>query len=178
MIPQSINEAEFRYHIPDEADLIEYKNDIKQLVKKYQERLHLEQYEIEINFGLLCNVIIRVDERKDYYKYFHSTAEATMKISRSKEIALLAYWIVKYKPFRIKDIGAEEDFYWTHRCSFNEAFAAMLIASFLLGVEAVPSGFFTSNKINTMLYDLFNRDISKEAMIMYVEAFIPDGFSE
>ena len=100
-----------------------------------------------------------------------------MKISRSKEIALLAYWIVKYKPFRIKGIDAEEDFYYTYRCSFNEAFAATMIVSFLMEVNAVQPGFFTSNKLNTMLYDLFNRDISKEAMIMYVEAFIQDGFS-
>lgn len=148
------------------------------MVKKYQELLDLERYDIEINYSLLCNVILRVDERKDYYKYFHSTEKATMKISRSKEIALLAYWIVKYKPFRIKGMDAEEDFYCTYRCSFNEAFAAMMIVSFLTEVNAVQPGFFTSNKLNTMLYDLFNRDISKEAMIMYVESFIPDGFLE
>lgn len=127
---------------------------------------------------MLCSVAIRVDERKDYYKYFHSTKEATMKISRSKEIALLAYWIVKYKPFRIKSMGAEEEFYCTYRCSFNEVFAAMMIASFLVEVKVVQPDFFTANKLNTMLYDLFNRDISKEAMIMYVESFIPDGFLE
>lgn len=37
MIPPSINETEFRYHVPKEAELIEYKNDIELLVKKYQD---------------------------------------------------------------------------------------------------------------------------------------------
>lgn len=172
MIPSTIDEKEFRYQIPPEAELLRYKNYLKELVTVYQEKLSLSGYQIEINYSLLCSIVIRVDERKDYYKYFHSTPEATMRISRGKEVALLAYWIVKYKPFRIKGIAEEENFYCEFRCTFNEVFAAMMILSFLNEETRVEPGFFTAAKVNTMLYDLFNRDISKEAMIMYVESFI------
>ena len=174
MVSPAIEEKDFRYQVPPEDILIGYKNDIDYLVEKFREKLDLKSYDVEINYCLLCNLIIRVDERKDYYQYFHSTGDTVMRISRGKEIALLAYWIVKYKPFRVKEISKEEEFYINFRCSFNEVFAAMLIVSFVAEEAKFQGDFFTANKINTMIYDLFNRDISKEAMIMYVESFIAD----
>lgn len=174
MVPSSIKETDFRYQIPNEEEIISYKQDIDDLVREFIEKLEMDDYEVEVNYSLLCSIIVRVDERKDYYKYFHSTEDTVMRISRGKEIALLAYWIVKYKPFRIKNITYEEDFYCNYRCSFNEVFAAMLIVSFVAEETTFQGDFFTPAKINTMIYDLFNRDISKEAMIMYVESFISD----
>ena len=110
-----------------------------------------------------------------YYKYYHSTDDKVMKISRGKELALLVYWIVKYKPFRIRTITKEEEFYFKYRCSFNEMYAALSIVSFVIEKTSLSAEFFTKNKINTLIYDLFNRDISKEAMIMYVESFMSDN---
>lgn len=173
MIPSKIDEKDFRYQIPLEEDLIQSKRKIDEIVAEYKSRLGLEAYEIEINYCLLCSIIIRIDERKDYYKHFHSTDTKVMKISRGKENALLAYWVVKYKPFRVKNIADEEQFYLDYRCSFNEVFAAMTIASFIIEEGKVGKDFFTGKKINALLYDLFNRDVSKEAMIMFVEAFVP-----
>lgn len=173
MISDSINENDFRYQIPSEADMIRKKRAIDDLVKSCCDRLEMD-VEVETNNCLLSNIIIRVDERKDYYQYFHSTENSVMKISRGKEIALLAYWIVKYKPFRIKDILQEEQFYLDYKCSFNEVFAASIIMSFIVEETDIDEDFFTPIKLGTMVYDLFNRDISKEAMIMFVEAFISD----
>lgn len=174
MIPQTINETEFRYQIPPEETFITEKRKIDDLLVQYVDLLCLGEYEIEVNQTLLANIIVRVDERKDYYKYYHSTEKEVMQISRGKEIALLAYWIIKYKPFRIKGIENEEDFYNNFLCSFNEAFAALLIAGFVVEKESSQKALFTPTKISTMIYDFFNRDISKEAMIMYVESFIPE----
>lgn len=127
MIPPTINEKDFRYRIPPIAELIAYKRKLEQLVGIYRERLGMEEYEVEINYPLLGSIVIRVDERKDYYKYFHSTEKEVMRMSRGKEIALFAYWIVKYKPFRVKGRAAAEDFYCAYKYSFNEIFAAMSI---------------------------------------------------
>jgi len=171
MIPASIKEDEFRYQMPTEADLIQRKREIDSLVKSCCDRMEIDS-EIETNYCLLSNIIIRVDERKDYYQYFHSTDDSIMKISRGKETALLAYWIVKYKPFRFKNIAEEEQFYLDYKCSFNEVFAASIIMSFIVEETDINEEFFTPNKLGVMVYDLFNRDISKEAMIMFVEAFI------
>ena len=178
MVSPAIKDEDFRYQVPPEDILIEYKDKIANTVKQISSKLHLDDYDIEINLCLLNSIIIRIDERKDYYRYFHSTETKIMKISRGKELALLAYWIVKYKPFRIRSIAKAEEFYCKYRCSFNEVYAAMSIVSFVVEKTTFQGDFFTSNKINTMIYDLFNRDISKEAMIMYIESFISDGSEE
>lgn len=89
MISDSISKKDFRYRIPSEADLIRKKREIDNLVKSCCDRLEMD-IEVETNNCLLSNIIIRIDERKDHYQYFHSTENSVMKISRDKEIALLA----------------------------------------------------------------------------------------
>ena len=47
---------------------------------------------------LISEIYKRIDQRADYYLYFHSDPEKPMKMSQAKEIALMAFWILKYKP--------------------------------------------------------------------------------
>ena len=171
MIPEKIDEKDFKYALPADEWFICRKREIEEFVKKCKNKAGLEGYEIEINYLLLSNVFIRIDERSDYYKYFHSKEEV-MRMSLEKEVALTAYWITKYKPFCLKNVEQEEDFYYTYKCSISEVLATMLIVFFLCKRDASLKKYFTEKKINTLLYDLFNRDISKEAMIMYVESFV------
>lgn len=130
MRPKSIAEEKFRYQLTEDEWLLKKVEEFEDFVKECKKKLEIEKYNIQINYVLLLNVFVRIDERKDYFMYFHSEDDS-MHMSLGKEIALEAYWISKYKPLRI-----------------------------------------TAKKISTLVYDIFNRDISKEAMIMYVESFL------
>ena len=173
MKPEGLDEKDFIYLPPTDTWLIKNKRDMEKFVTKCADKIKMESSEIETNYMILLNVFIRIDERADYYQYFHSKNEI-MHMSTEKEVALAAYWIVKYKPFRLKSISKEEDFYYNYKCTINEVIAAMLIISYLC--EKIPKlkDYYTENKINTLVYDLLNRDISKEALIMYVESYIKE----
>ena len=82
MVSPNISDKDFRYQVPPEDVLIGYKNKIVDTVNRVCKKLHLDDYEIEINLCLLNSIIIRVDERRDYYRYFHSTEEKVMKINK------------------------------------------------------------------------------------------------
>jgi len=88
-----------RYPPLDDDDLI---NLLRQLIREFQGFLHdslgysEDQYFI---CGLdLIDIIIRVDKRLSYFRYFHN-----MKINDRKKAALYAYWIIKLRPVKIID---------------------------------------------------------------------------
>lgn len=109
--------------------------------------------------------------------YFHSEDDS-MHMSLGKEIALEAYWISKYKPLRIKNYEDEIEFTKKYKVTISDVIAAMLIIGFLIDKNEELDSFFTPKKINTLIYDIFNGDISKEAMIMYVESFLTENSDE
>lgn len=173
MKPYALEEKDFKYSLPNENWFVDCRRHMDEFVSKLMNKVDFENYEIETNYIALGNVFIRLDERADYFLYFHSTDEP-MHMSCEKEVALIAYWVVKYKPFRVKTITREEDFYCEYKCSISDVIAAMLIVSYLCEKNSDFKDFFTAKKINTLIYDLHNRDISKESMIMYVESFVKE----
>jgi hypothetical protein len=82
----------------EDDDLI---NLLRQFIREFQTYLKNlgykeEQYSI---CGLdLIDIIIRVDKRLSYFRYFHN-----MKINDRKKAALYAYWIIKLRPVKIID---------------------------------------------------------------------------
>ena len=166
-----IAEEDFRYQLPEDEWLAKKIDEFEEFLEECKKKLELEKYEIEINHVLLINIFVRIDERKDYFMYFHSEDDS-MHMSLGKEIALEAYWISKYKPLRMKRIDDEIDFTKKFKVTISDVVAAMLIIGFLIDKDITLDDYFTEKKINTFIYDIFNRDISKEAMIMYVESFL------
>ena len=134
----------------------------EQLVKLWQVFLQKNERSghsaYAVNRKLLYDIIERVDERKDYYYYFHKIDN----MSELKEVALTGFWLVKLKPFRMED-PLSDLYSWE-----NENFALYLILS-ILHKELprrghkfkLPSEQFMKN----VRYSLKYRDISKEAMI-------------
>lgn len=171
MIPEIIKEENFRYQLPNDDWLLKKTGEFEEILEECKKKLEIEDYEIEINYVLLLNVFVRIDERKDYFMYFHSEDDS-MHMSLGKEIALEAYWFAKYQPLRIKDIEDEIEFTKRFKVTISNVLAAMLIIGFLIDKDKKLDAYFTAKKINTLIYDMFNRDISKEAMIMYVESFL------
>lgn len=177
MKPACISEEEFHYCLLTKEAVITSKREMDDFAQKVKKKLELDSYEIEVNYPLLLTIFIRVDERADYFMYFHSKEEV-MHMSRRKEIALLAFWISKYKPFRLRTVEQEKQFFKYYRCSINEVMAVMLIIGYLCSEDEALKEFFTEKKLNTLIYDMFNRDISKEAIIMYMDAYLPDEVDE
>lgn len=173
MKSEKIDKTLFKYQLPSNEWLINKYTEFEEFLVKCKKKIEIEKYDIEINHVLLFNIFIRIDERKDYFMYFHSEKHI-MHMSLGKEIALEAYWISKYKPFRIKNFNDEIEFVKKYRVSINDVIAAMLIIGFLIDKKIALDNYFTPKKINTLIYDLFNRDISKEAMILYVESFLKE----
>lgn len=174
MRSSSINQDDFIYHLPEDVWLFNKIEEFEAFLPECKRVLGIDKLEIEINHVLLINVFVRIDERKDYFMYFHSEKDYQMRMSLGKEIALEAYWISKYQPIRIKSIEDEIEFTMAYRVTISDVIAALLIIAFLVDYDKELDNFFDAKRINTLVYDIFNRDISKEAMIMYVESFLKD----
>jgi hypothetical protein len=116
------------------------------------------------NSSDLLSVIRKVDQRKHYFKEFHNIA-----MSELKEISLLCFWLIKFKPYRIEN---DNDFLHD---SINEKFCVYLIIYTIRNIlrlnklDESPINYFSEEYIYELTYSLKFRDISKEALILMVE---------
>ena len=140
MRPESIAEEKFRYQLPEDEWLLKKVEEFEDFIKECKKKLEIEKYNIQINYVLLLNIFVRIDERKDYFMYFHSEDDS-MHMSLGKEIALEAYWISKYKPLRITEIDNEVEFTKKYKVTINDVIAAMLIVGFLIDNDKKLDGY-------------------------------------
>jgi len=122
---------------------------------------------------LIYEIYKRIDQRADYYLYFHSDPERPMKMSQTKEIALMVFWVLKYKPLSLPADKANKLFHQKN-CTINEYFAVYIL--FIYATEKSPrtdiSSYFSKKNIDNIVYNFMHRDISKEAMIFYVNSLL------
>ena len=174
MIPNNINERDFKYKNPTIKSFKEFEKYFVATYNKFSKDLELTGYPVTFNRTLIYNIRKRLDQRHDYYKYFHSDEKKTTHISQTKEVALICYWVIKYKPINHDNVISER---YCHKydCTINEMFALFLIESFLYDIykdkEKVVNFFNTENK-RIILYNFMHRDMSKEAFILYVSSLI------
>lgn len=179
MIPEKyISSDDFRYNSVEPEILVEGVEKFKknfQLYKETATTLFAEySTDFRINTPMLYRIIERIDQRKDYYLYFHSNKEYAMKMSQTKEIALFCYWLIKYKPIAFSNAYEEFNFFDAHGYTVNEMYAAFLLMSFVIGLEEDNIKYFSEEAIFTLTYSLSNREISKEALILYIESFLTE----
>lgn len=139
-----------------------------------------------IRDGDLADIALRVDKRRDYYRYFHS-----IRISERKTSALVAYWVIKFHPITFEASPSEpadistRDFY----SLINEHFAAyLLIAPCLESSEKIKSLFDdvphpydeirSSDYYQKLIYSLRYRNISIDAFVLLAETIVPEVFLE
>jgi hypothetical protein len=122
---------------------------------------------------LIFEIFKRIDQRADYYLYFHSDPKKPMKMSQTKEIALMAFWIIKYKPLSLPGDWANSLFI-KKNCTINEYFAAYCIASYAVELSSRNDivSYFRPENNDILVYNFMHRDISKEAMILYVDSLL------
>jgi len=120
----------------------------------------------------LIDVLIRVDKRSAYFYYFHNK----MEINERKKAALYAYWILKFKPFKITDSRYLNK---KRENTVNEAFAVYMICSVLFHTKKL---LVTSAKKETfykkLMYAFRFRNISIDAMLLLVESITTETFDK
>jgi hypothetical protein len=114
----------------------------------------------------MIDMIVRIDKRKAYYRFFHG-----MDINELKVAGLYVYWILKLRPFSITDCryaGKQEC------CDVNEVFALYIIITVLLGLERIIQG--GEPYFKELRYSFRFRHFSIDAMVVLVEALNTGAF--
>ena len=127
---------------------------------------------MRVNYPMIYRIVERVDQRRDYYLYFHSSSDHSMYMSQAKEIALFCYWMMKYKPISFEEAYEEANFFSENGYTVNEFYVAFFLFFFITGLDENNIKYFNETAISTLTYSLTNREISKEALILYVESFL------
>ncbi len=120
--------------------------------------------DVFINKRNLVEVVERVSKRKYYFEVFHNLPH----VSEFKEAALYVFWLVKLKPFTVVKESSK-------LCaSVNEMFAVHVILSIFENVKKsrdVTDFIYPSEAmISDFVYGLKYQDLTKEALVIYVEA--------
>lgn len=171
MIPAGIKEQDFIYRPVPTQLVMEFYNDFCSLLNDFSNTVKICST-IEVNAPAVVRICNRVDQRKDYYLYYHSTEEKVMHMSHEKEMGLWAYWVCKYKPVRFLNKEEEELFFLQNGCDVSDAFAAYIIISIVCSNNNGRAKYFNSKRVADLYYDLANRDFSKEAIMSRIEDLI------
>lgn len=119
-----------------------------------------------VNYLALREVFERTHQREDYFIRYHQN----LKMSNYKEIGLIAFWITKLKPFRLKEEFFED--YYDFR--INEEFSLYFIFNSISRIakekeQEYELTYIGSELYNELLYTIQYRDLSKEAYGCLVE---------
>ena len=159
----------------------EIMNELQDMILAFLDKSTLNKEEVDCNHALLLKTILRIDQRSDYFVYFHSTISDNGKIevdemSQYKQIALLCYWIIKYKPLRVIDMQKELAYYSYNHCTINEAFAAYIFVGQINKAKCLSKKqkayYMSQPYISDLFYKFMHHDISKEAMIFALTSIV------
>lgn len=122
--------------------------------------------DIKVDEPMLAELLVRIDKRKDYFVIFHDDTE----MNDIKEAALVAYWLLKFKPFSIKESRSALHIKYGQ---INEAFAVFVLYSAIKEETKRVSNmkFSISREYNKkIMYGFKFWDISKEALMLISES--------
>ena len=176
MIPEGYDESKFRYNPVSPEYMYNTVSDFEKNLEKYKKVMFswLEGYSnnLRINIPMLYRIVERIDQRKDYYLYFHSNHKNAMRMSQAKEVALFCYWFLKYKPLSFEEAYNDAKFFEENSYTLNELYVAYILITFIVGLDEENQRFFNAKVVSTLTYSMTNREISKETIILYVESFL------
>lgn len=139
--------------------------DWKKFVERYDPSLQ-EGVDYFIHQRNLFEVIDRTDRRKYYYSIFHNIEQ----VCEYKQIAIECYWINTLKPFTVVKENSP-----LRNCP-NEMFCLLRIVGVLEQIykdkkPGQPFIYPTDKAIQEIVYNFKYCDLSREAMIFFVETF-------
>ena len=120
---------------------------------------------IAIDWNVVDELSTRIHQRMNYYLFFHNA-----NLLQSRQGALKAYWILKYRPLRIKSAV-----FWDEEYDINVHFAfhvlfAQALGEFLVncprGIQLTVVTNILREYKNDHIRAFSEHDISKEAMML------------
>lgn len=163
--------------LKDEEFNVEYKYilDYWEAFLKSNDSKLLTSEKYHIHNRNIFEIIRRVDKRKVYYKVFHKLNA----INEYKRTALICYWIITLKPFYVYE---EKSPLFN---SPNELFALYLILATIRSaygeiykfdpdfakINSPEFSYPSEERMGDIVYNFKYTDISREAMINFVETF-------
>ena len=174
MIPKDVMVRAFKYECPTVKDYKSFKRSFDKLLCDFLEIEKIDKTTVIVNERMIIEILIRIDQRRDYYLYFHS-GKTKMIMAQDKFVALMCFWIVKYKPLT-QDKKSMQDYFNLNLHSLNESFALFLIKNLLFCIykkqEQRLFDFFNEKNSYIIKYNLAHRDLSKESLILFVLTLI------
>ena len=152
----------------DELELLWTKH--TKLIEQFVTDNHYNKKDIKVDRNVIAAIITKVDQRKQYFSYFHH-----LEMSDLKELALNCFWYVKLHPIVVNLDSIDDKKRWEYR-SINEKFAVFFLIKELRALlrstngDESPLEKLSEKYVRELVYTLSYRDISKEAMIILVES--------
>lgn len=157
--------SQITYLPPEEKVLHNKSNELLTQFSKYAEQHDLSPSDVCIQRSLIPLIILRVDKREGYFIVFHEQT----RINEIKQAALVAYWILKFRPFMVITNDPERSHEFRR---INEGFAAFYLLS-AMKQYAVNQGNnvteLSKRLVDELLYAFTYWDLSKEAAILIAE---------
>ena len=161
------------YQSPTKEDIRLFLIKFDAYLTAFTKKQGIKKESIYTNRKLIIDICINIDKRQDYHQLFHSNdSEEVSILSRTKETALISYWVIKYKPLTL-DIDEMEEMQKEKNCSINELFAIFIIKSYILeyyNKKEKIEKFFNEKNNKNLIYNFMHREISKESMIILVNS--------
>ena len=110
MLPACIKEEDFIYTPVSADQVLLFREQFFELLNDFALTIDMSA-QIEVIESLIGYICKRVDQRKDYYLYYHSSKDNIMHMSHEKEMGLWAYWVSKYKPIRFSKKADDQMFF-------------------------------------------------------------------
>lgn len=165
-----MTDDKYNYIPLDEEEFSAIWSKHKRLIEGFLFENKYDAKKIYVNPKVLTSIIIKVDQRRQYFKYFHK-----LDMSEYKETALNSFWYIKLHPLNIlphesnKNPPIEYD-------SINEKLALYIILTTLRAalteknlpqerLDKLPVAY-----LSELIYSFTYRDFSKEALITLVES--------
>ena len=163
------------YRLPPEADTKAFLQRLDDLLTLFSEKVGIDKNTIYINIPMVIDIHTRIDQEKHRYEYFHSDLNNPITQSQARELAVLCYWIIKYKPL-FQNPTATQEYYSKNFCTLNEMFVLFIIKSFALGSrdenEEEIIKYFSPENNYALIYNFMHKDMSKDSFILYVTSLL------
>ena len=98
MKSKNIKDIDFVYNNPNKEMTQSFLQRFNSLISDFAIEEGISFDKINVSGKMLVDIYRRIDQRFDYYLYYHSNEKKTVFMSQTKETALFCYWVIKYKP--------------------------------------------------------------------------------
>jgi hypothetical protein len=169
MLPKNLNLEDFKYREPNGRDLLEFLDVMESLLKGFAARAGIARETFTFNTQIIFEIAVRLDQRRDYYHYFHSKPDKITEMSQSKKLALLCYWIIRYKPF-IQNRDLAQKCYEENKCTINELIALFIFKMAIISMPDVDydkavQALYDGDTEKSLIHTFMHTDVTKESMI-------------